>query len=70
MTAAEKARELFDKYLSYQINNQYQRQTAKGCATVAVDEIIEECKMLSTAAFYNRLSYWQQVRTEIEQIES
>ena len=74
MTPREKARELVDKYKPYvycflgsgmltnTINDEVENNNAKKCALIAVDEIM---KIIDTNMGER---YWQQVRTEIEQL--
>jgi hypothetical protein len=69
MTPKEKAEKLINQY-----RNPFNRKgcippselmfpsTAKQCALIAVDEIIEE---LIEKDFANRFSYWQEVKQEI-----
>lgn len=78
MTAKEKAKELFEKYKSTRFDIQTKMDsipttvsdyptnlTAKICALIAVEEIMNE-----PAVEFNqfRLKYWQQVKTEIENL--
>lgn len=66
MTPKEKAQELVDKMYHYQWR---EKQRAKECALIAVDEIInadwyiptfEDCKKWT--------SYWKEVEKEIEKL--
>ena len=86
MTAKEKAQELVLKYLNLEPpkmddHSRIYIPTAKRCALVAIDEIIESRKedngfddtILSTAAKYwtahpMYLTYWLEVKQEIEKI--
>ena len=58
MTPKEKAKELFNKmFLCYQgIIDEY---TAKQCALIAVDEILEHCYEVMKP-------FWEEVKQEIE----
>lgn len=77
----EKAEELVEKYYQFEFNTislQTQRKYAKQCALIAVDEIIRVCpyfdlKIRETedqlSAFdFQFVSYWQEVKTEIEKL--
>ena len=44
------------------------QSTAKQCALIAVDEIINECNRFYEAISLDRADYWEQVKTEIENI--
>lgn len=72
MTPKEKAIELVDKFLTttigyYEYYVGTNKEKAKQCALIAVDEIIEEVRDYSdTNHHQDRMNYWQQVRTEIE----
>jgi len=67
MTPKEKAIELFDKYcleLKTEGNEfGYYTNTiqAKKCALIAVDEILEECRL-------EKDWYWQEVKQELENL--
>jgi len=79
MTTKEKAEELVDKYMNiknvklsdYSI---IYLPTAKQCALIAVDEIINtNPKIIINWAFsgtqeFNNISYWQEVKQEIENL--
>jgi len=65
MTPKLKAQELFDKmYFVEDIMGNYPMcfKTAKQCALIAVDEIINEVRCLDDDSQY----YWEQVIEEIE----
>lgn len=72
MTQKEKAKELFDKYivLASDITIKKRDRTAKKCALIAVDEIIE---LLYSLKFGNSLSeeieYYEQVKHELNKSE-
>ena len=70
MTPKEKARQLFDKYNSFDFNtivNQTHRRYAKQCALIAVDEILKLRRgYFDFNNYMNNESYWRQVKQEIE----
>ena len=57
MTPKEKAKELIDKYLNADYTD-INIHGAKQCALIAVDEILEECRI-------GMDWYWQEVKEEI-----
>jgi hypothetical protein len=64
MTPQEKAIELIDKYKNYALStgvdeNNLSFDDLKQCALIAVDELLEECRL-------ERDWYWDRVKTEIE----
>jgi hypothetical protein len=64
MTPKEKAKELVDKYyhlFSVELENTIDLREAKQCALIAVDEILEECRL-------EKDWYWQEVKTEINNL--
>ena len=64
MTPKEKAKELVDKYyhlFSVELENTIDLREAKQCALIAVDEILEECRL-------EKDWYWQEVKQEIENL--
>lgn len=76
MSPQEKAIELVSKY-----RNPFNRKgcmppseslfpsTAKQCALIAVDEILDiDCFDMSEEHFDNHIEYWQQVKQEIEKL--
>lgn len=68
MTPKEKAEELVEKM---RIKQPYpnKKTFAKQCALIAVDEIIIELTQEISPSIHGfRHKYWQQVRTEIENI--
>ena len=80
MTPKEKAEELVGKFVSITLWNGYVT-SAKECAYIAVDEIIESRKddsmfgdtLLSTSSEYYTphpmyITYWLQVKKEIEKL--
>jgi len=77
MTPKEKAKELLDKMAygnSYDEYHNSSLYTAKQCALIAVDELIEEAcftdeyikSVFFTDGYYDRQDYWQEVKQEIE----
>jgi hypothetical protein len=64
MTAKEKAKELVDKFqkqIFFEITDErLDIEEAKGCALIAVDEIIDTPNPMP--------NYWQEVKQEIEKI--
>ena len=73
MTPKEKANELIEEYLS--LNDNFNKpivtdeQDAVKCAIIAVDEIIDELKR-EPYANYERIVYWQSVKTELETLKN
>ena len=65
MTPQEKAGELVERFASME-NNANSFEYDKQCALIAVDEIIENEKIDNLED--NNLSYWQEVKTEIEKL--
>jgi hypothetical protein len=75
MEPKDKAKEIVDKFqkqIFFNITNEIlDIEEAKGCALIAVDEMLEE---LDNLAFYDfdygisKMMYWQQVKHEIEQL--
>lgn len=80
MTPEQKAKELVDAFSNY---TGIFRYDAKFCALIAVEEIIKEIEQLRKPEYttfiisyeeqitmdgYQKLSYWQQVKTEIEKL--
>jgi hypothetical protein len=65
MTPQEKAIELVDKFYlieeSQECDAWIDGYLAKKCALIAVDELLEECRL-------ERDWYWEQVKTEIEKL--
>jgi thymidylate synthase len=64
MTPKEKAQELIDKMYHYQWR---EKQRAKECALIAVDEVIEA---LHEHHWQNRnvTEYWKEVKNELEKL--
>jgi hypothetical protein len=71
MTPKDKAIDLIDKMrATCLITDDYvYKSTAKQCAIIAVDEIIDTSPMYYTGFEYeSNLEYWEQVRKEIEKL--
>lgn len=83
MTPKEKAKELFKKYYCLKNNsktriNVINFDTAKQCALIAVDEIINNIYKSSSFEIYylnndkmneiEAISYWNEVKQEIEKL--
>jgi hypothetical protein len=69
MTPKEKAKELFDKmYFVDDPMGNYPMcfETAKQCALIAVDEIIQQCWDCRDIDLEASYDYWQQVKQEIQ----
>ena len=69
MTPQEKAKELFDKmYKADIVNSNYPMcfDSAKQCALIAVDEILNTIEYSSQADELSKVNYWQEVKQEIE----
>jgi hypothetical protein len=70
MTPKEKAEELVDKFMDYtgfeidENNNMSNVFSAKQCALIAVDEILNNNKILFEDVLNDQ--YWQEVKQEIE----
>lgn len=60
MTPKEKAKELFDK-MYWHFRTVADTDICKQCALIAVDEILEECRL-------ERDWYWEEVKQEIEKL--
>lgn len=64
MTPNEKAEELVDKYWGKGITNN--KEIAKQCALIAVDEILDMVKHTPIEDIENE--YWQEVKQEITEL--
>ena len=65
MTPQVKAKLLFDKYDDYPLTHWWKKQ----CALIAVDEILKIISLINDGCGEETtLDYWQQVKTEIEQL--
>jgi hypothetical protein len=68
MTAAEKAKELVDKYWIYLraglLYDEEAKEDAKQCALIAVDQILNLCWGGNKVG----VKYWQEVKQEIEKL--
>jgi hypothetical protein len=68
MTPKEKAQELFEN-MYYKIESDElgkDEESAKECALIAVDEIIDEYQKIFPNV--NRRNYWDEVKQEIEKL--
>jgi hypothetical protein len=80
MKEEEKAKELVDKFSKYVSEKDFfgdnrELDNAKQCALIAVDEILntgtlldENMALISSCDEFQMLEFWQQVKTEIENI--
>jgi hypothetical protein len=76
MTAKEKAEKLFSEYLIFfpefrnDLEYDYNTESAKTCALIAVDEIIKAIPDSSddNSPYNHELKYWQEVKQEIEKL--
>lgn len=74
MTAAEKAKELVEKFIMYTPEDpKYEVPFAKQCALIAVDEVQQTETLEDRHCGYlpiekNHKEYWQQVKVEIENL--
>jgi hypothetical protein len=63
MTPGAKAKQLVNKFMSYGLHNKYMgRTSAKQCALILVDEILDEDVY---ELFDKRIEYWLEVKQEI-----
>ena len=67
MTPKEKAKELVDKML-YCYQGHIDEYTAKQCALIAVEEILEEHRFDDSDYANRRFKYLQEVKSEIENL--
>jgi hypothetical protein len=61
MNAEQKAQELITKFYSITLNE----DVAKQCALIAVDEMIEEIKLMFPEPYKQQWKYWEQVKNEL-----
>ena len=61
MTPIEKAKELFNKFYDLPVIP----STAKDCAIIAVEELMEQCKEYVGLDFGAAYKYWENVKKEI-----
>jgi hypothetical protein len=64
MTPKEKAEDLLYQMRCDHMSGILTKKKARRCALIAVDEIIEWSSQWS--GLHNEISYWQEVKTEIE----
>jgi len=67
MTSKEKAKELVDKML-YCYQGHIDEYTAKQCALIAVQELINQCYSHREIDLGLSLEYWEEVKIEIEKL--
>ena len=65
MTPKEKAQELVDKMYHYQWR---EKQRAKECALIAVQELIDQCHSYREIDLGMSLEYWEEVKQEINKL--
>jgi hypothetical protein len=71
MTPKEKAEELFNTFYSAIASDEMGEnyKSAKQCALIAVDEILEDDVYDISEEFFDiRIEYWQSVKREIEKL--
>lgn len=70
MTPQEKAKDLVDRFYLYSTAPTHNPEMAKQCALIAVDEILTAItfNMYDEDAYNKEHNYWQEVKTEIEQL--
>jgi hypothetical protein len=64
MTPKEKAKELYWKYYQNISDTSFPEETAKKCALIAVDEILDNLEDNTG----KDIKYWQEVKQEIEKL--
>jgi hypothetical protein len=73
MTPKEKAIELFDKFMK-PVDGLHKYpmcfDTAKQCALIAVDMVIECCRQYDelNETFVTQINHWQEVKQELEKL--
>lgn len=67
MTPKEKAKELFDKFnkIKHSVSTHVQKERAKQCALIAVDEIIDA---IDKSLIDSDIEFFKQVKQEIEKL--
>ena len=69
MTPKEKAKELYWKCYQNVSDSSYPEETAKQCALIAVDEILNyQNQLLKNYKFKIENSFYEQVKQEIEKL--
>jgi hypothetical protein len=68
MTPKEKAKELFDKMYSINIDEFISIHASKNAALIAVDEILESHYKLLSGVNTTIYKYWIEVKQEIEKL--
>lgn len=67
MEAKDKAKVLVDKFYRW-TDSADEYGFAKECALILVDEILEEIDWHITDIPHNQISYWQEVKQEIQKL--
>lgn len=68
MTPKEKADSIFQQMLKILWHTNAEAILCKECALIAVDEILNTIEYSSQADELSKISYWQQVKKEIEKL--
>lgn len=72
MTPKEKADQLYKSFIDYvygNMNSEVEKQNAKQCALIAVNEIMHLNTFISTPqTCVEHLNYWDKVKKEIENL--
>ncbi len=74
MTPEEKAKELVEKFISpTKVYHEHlgwvnYLDSAKECALIAVDEILNSIVIIDLTAAENQFTYWEEVKQEIEKL--
>ena len=72
MAPKEKAEQLVNKFYpratSYSSDRKNQKDNAKQCALIAVDEIINSVVITNLTIAQNQFDYWVEVKQEIEKL--
>jgi hypothetical protein len=68
MTPKEKADSIFQQMLKILWHTNAEAILCKECALIAVDEILNTIEYSSQADELSKISYWQQVKNEIENL--
>jgi hypothetical protein len=68
MTPKEKADSIFQQMLKILWHTNAEAILCKECALIAVDEILNTIEYSSQADELSKISYWQQVKNELEKL--
>ena len=72
MTPKEKAQELYNKFLNPSgdtyLYNMLEHESAKECALIAVDEILEAINWHEFETPNKEIEYWEKVKQEIQNL--